>query len=187
MAMPKSTDLHKRDASKLQRLTEQMKDSSDKSSPAKRRKAREERAQLMLSLHRAKWPLSSIARAAKVTLSVIREQIVVLPAELESVEVTAPNGDRVTPEPLPEEFEYGTIPPEKVAKLKELAPVARNHNFAQDVDSPEAVASAELDMLIHDLYEANHKPTDMARAIGSSNSLVRSRRRRAEEKLAAGK
>lgn len=184
MAMKKSADLSKRDANKLAKLTDRSKDAT--LTPDQKRKAREDRNVLMLSLRRAGWPLPPIARAAgNITISVAREQIVVMPMDTPSVEVTSPDGERVTPAPLPEEEGFGTLTDSEVEQLQALAPAAHNFNFAKGPETEENQASHQLDLLVAQFYENDRLPTDMAKAIRTSNSRIRQRIKRGREALAA--
>lgn len=178
MPMPMSAKLRKADANRLEHYSERMKDES--LSPEQRREARKKRAVLMLSLRRAGWRLTSIAAAAGITLSVAREQIIVIPATTKSVEVYNPKGERVLPEPQPSEFDYGDMTPKEVERLQTLAPLATRFNFTHGDNTPEFRATNLLDLTLAFLYDRGRRPTDMARAIASSNSLVRSRIRRAK-------
>jgi uncharacterized protein YnzC (UPF0291/DUF896 family) len=178
MSMPKSPNLFGSDIKRLKHYTARAK--AEELTPELRREARKKRAALMLSLRRAGWRLPPIAEAVGVTLSVAREQIVVLPATIESVEVTNPKGEKVTPDPLPEEFQYGDLTEDEVRELQYIAPVANANKFNLKEESVQRKSSALLDFALAYLYDKKRRPTDMARAISSSNSLVRARIRRAK-------
>lgn len=177
--MPKSPDLRKADANRLAHYTVRKNDTT--LTPDQRREARKKRGALMLSLRRAGWPLPPIAAAASITLSVAREQIVVLPPTVKSVEVYNKIGERVLPEPLESEFVYGDMTESEVSRLQSIAPLANQFNFSHGENTPQYKASHMLDVTLAFLYDRERRPTDMARAIGSSNSLVRSRIRRAKD------
>jgi len=181
MAMPKSPSLFKGDANHLRHYSARAKDPS--LTIKQRRNARKARNVLMLSLRRAGWTLPSIAEGAQVLLTVAREQIVVLPSSTKSVEVTAPSGDKVTPDPLKEEFSFSGMTDVEIRTLQALAPVANQYNFSYTEESPAYQASFLLDGLLAYLYDVKkRKPISMAKAIASSNSLVRQRIYRAKGK-----
>lgn len=177
MTRPKSPDLFRSDASRLERLTEKMRDPN--LSPAQKAEVREKRAQLMLSLNRAGYSFATIGRHCDMLLTVVREQIMVQPRSVKSVAVRAPKtGERVVPEPLPRESDYGTLSQEQVYRLKDLTLAASKLRGTHARDAHERISSELLDVALAWLVDEGHLPTDIARALNISHSLVRLRSRR---------
>ena len=176
--MPKSPPLPAAEVKRLTHYSARMKDMT--LTRAKREQARKDRLSVMVSLRLAGWNLPPIAEAIGVSLSVAREQIETNMYSVDIVPVINPKGERVTPERPAQDNEYGSLHPEEVRVLQFLQPQAAKLNFSHDETRPTRRASAALDVALAYLYFAKRRETiDMARAIESSNSLVRQRIRRA--------
>lgn len=185
MSMPKSAPLPEAEVRRLKKLALRMNDES--LTPQQRKQARQQRAERILSLFRAGWRMPAIAEPLGVKLSTVREQIASLPISTKSVEVISPSGEKVVPPPHPKETSKNTLTEEETKVIMFLYPYASKRNFTHTEDDFERQASDMLDSVLAFLYDKGRNPADMARVVGTSNSLVRQRIRRAKGGLAPSK